>query len=113
MSLSVVVETSEFLRASKIAGIKDDERAAIIAHFAANPEDGTPLGGGLFKTRIARTGGGKSGGYRTIHFYRHAGLPVFLLTLFAKNAKASLTSAELKMMVAAADKIGKTYGSGK
>ena len=47
------------------------------------------------KVRFARPGSGKSGGYRIIHYYvAETGGPVFLLTLFAKNEKASLTSAE-------------------
>ena len=40
-------------------------------------------------------GGGKSGGYRVIHFFSPEGdMPIFLITVFAKNEKANLTPSE-------------------
>ena len=49
------------------------------------------LGGGLFKKRVARTGGGKSGGYRVIVAYRPPRTERVLFTYaFAKNAAATL-----------------------
>jgi hypothetical protein len=44
------------------------------------------LGGGLIKQRVAREGGGKSGGYRTLVFFREGGLAVFAFG-FARVAK--------------------------
>ncbi len=41
----------------------------IVTFLAANPEAGVSLGGGLRKVRIAREGGGKSGGYRTLYVF--------------------------------------------
>ncbi len=108
--LHTVVETGEFIRAAKQAGVSDEERAQIVDLFAADPALGVALGGGLFKARIPRPGGGKSGGYRTIHFFRSPDLPVFLITIYAKNAKASLTKAEQNALIAAASKIGLIYG---
>lgn len=55
------------------------------------------LGHGLIKQRVARPGGGKRGGYRTIIAYRRRGRAVFLYG-FAKNAKADLTSDELEIL---------------
>ena len=52
------------------------------------------LGGGLIKLRIARSGGGKSGGYRTIIAYSAGRRAVFLFG-FAKNQRDNLTAAEL------------------
>ena len=50
------------------------------------------LGGGLFKKRVARTGRGKSAGYRMIVAYRHPGTQRVLFTYaFAKNAASTLT----------------------
>jgi hypothetical protein len=63
--LQTVVELDTFLKRAK-AIMYDEEREHIVAFLAANPEAGTPLGGGLRKVRIARAGGGKSGGYRTL-----------------------------------------------
>jgi len=36
------------------------------------------LGGGVIKQRVARTGGGKSGGYRTITLDRKADIAFFV-----------------------------------
>lgn len=53
------------------------------------------LGGGLIKQRVARDGGGKSGGYRTLVFFRHEERAVFAFG-FAKSDRANLGAAELK-----------------
>jgi hypothetical protein len=58
------------------------------------------LGGGLIKLRIARSGTGKSGGYRTIIAYSAGRRAVFLFG-FAKNQRDNLTPvqlADLKMV---------------
>ena len=39
-------------------------------------------------------GRGKRGGIRVIYYYRNEKLPLFLLTVYAKNQKANLTKAE-------------------
>ena len=53
------------------------------------------LGGGLIKQRVAREGGGKSGGYRTLVFFRLEERAVFAFG-FAKNSKANLNAVELR-----------------
>ena len=72
----------------------DEEREGIVVFLAANPEAGISLGGGLRKVRIGREGSGKSGGYRTLYVFCGAHVPLFLLTVFAKNEKDNLTKAE-------------------
>lgn len=50
------------------------------------------LGAGLFKKRLARLGGGKSGGYRAIVAYRPPHMDrVLVAYAFAKNAASTLT----------------------
>jgi hypothetical protein len=51
------------------------------------------LGGVLLKKRIARPGGGKRGGYRTIVAY-HKGVRLIFLFGFAKNETANITRTE-------------------
>ncbi len=51
------------------------------------------LGGGLYKMRVARPGGGKSGGYRTLLSARIGSRYVFLLG-FSKNKTANITKDE-------------------
>jgi hypothetical protein len=55
------------------------------------------LGGSLYKKRIARPGGGKSGGYRTVLSARIGSRYVFLLG-FSKSDKANITQDERKAL---------------
>ncbi|WP_199798566.1 type II toxin-antitoxin system RelE/ParE family toxin [Erythrobacter aureus] len=54
------------------------------------------LGSGLIKQRIAREGGSKSGGYRSILIFRSGERAIFVFA-FAKSAKANLSRSELKV----------------
>ena len=96
--LQTVVELPEFQRRAK-AIMSDGEREAAIVWIAENPEAGTPLGGGLRKLRIPREGGGKRGGFRTIYVFGGRHMPIFLVTVFAKNDKANLTTKEQAVAV--------------
>jgi len=78
--------------------------------IAANREAGISLGGGLRKIRIAREGGGKSGGYRTIYVFGGVHVPVFLVTLFAKNEKDNLSKAEQADLIAMSKALLAHYG---
>lgn len=89
-----VAETPEFRRRAR-ANMSDEDRMAFIDFIARNPLAGTSIGGGVRKARFTRDGGGKSGGYRVIHFYGgDEDVPIFLITVFAKNEKANLTRSE-------------------
>jgi hypothetical protein len=59
------------------------------------------LGGGVIKQRIARQGQGKSGGYRTIIFFRRGERAVFAYG-FAKSARANIDADEEKQFKEAA-----------
>lgn len=107
--LQTVVELPEFLRRAK-AIMSDDERAMLVDAIAANPEAGVSLGGGLRKVRIARQGGGKSGGYRTIYAFGGAHVPIFLVTVFAKNEKDNLGRAEQADLIAMSKALLAYYG---
>jgi hypothetical protein len=108
-TLQTVVETEAFLKRAR-AIMSDEERLAIVSFLAANPESGVSLGGGLRKVRIAREGGGKSGGYRTIYVLGGSSMPLFLLTVFAKNEKGNLTPTEQAAAVALSKQLLATYG---
>jgi len=108
--LQIVVETQEFMRRANIVGMDEEERTTLINLLAADPEAGVSLGGGLRKMRFARKGGGKSGGYRVLHFYRAENMPLFLLSVFAKNEQANISAGEKKLLIAICDEIAATYG---
>lgn len=61
------------------------------------------LGGYLFKKRIARQDGGKSGGYRTILGFRKSDSSrIVFLYGFPKNARANITARERAALSATA-----------
>lgn len=107
--MQTVVELPEFLRRAK-AIMSDDELAALVDTIAANPASGISLGGGLRKVRIAREGGGKSGGYRTIYVFGGTHIPIFLVTVFAKNEKDNLGKAEQADLIALSKALLAHYG---
>jgi hypothetical protein len=81
-----VVETGEFLKRA-IPLMSGSERAELVAFVGSNPEVGEviPGAGGVRKIRWAIPGAGKRGGARVIYYYHDERLPVFLLTVYAKN----------------------------
>jgi len=98
--MHTVVETPEYLRAAKKAGMSEAEREAAILFLAERPESGEVIegSGGARKVRIAREGAGKSGGYRVITYYRDEDTPVFLLTVISKGQRADLTAGQKKQV---------------
>ena len=107
--LQTVVELESFLKRAKVI-MSDDERIGIVTFLAANPEAGVLLGGGLRKVRIARDGGGESGGFRILYVLGGVRMPLFVLTVFAKNEKDNLTKAEQAAAVALSKELLATYG---
>lgn len=55
------------------------------------------LGGSVFKVRMARTGEGKSGGYRVLLFYRR-GDRIFYVYAFSKSERANISQRELQIL---------------
>ena len=50
--------------------------------------------GGIRKLRWARGGKGKSGGVRVIYYFQDRRIPLYLLTVFGKVEKESLSKAD-------------------
>ena len=69
---------------------------AIVNTLADNPVAGDLIAGigGARKLRHAGRVGGKSDGYRTIHYFGGDDVPVFLLAVYGKGAKANISDAE-------------------
>lgn len=70
---------------------------AVLIDAVARAESGlidADLGGGVIKQRIAREGGGKSGGYRSIILFREGDRAIAVFA-FAKSERANLTLKEL------------------
>ena len=95
-----VVEMPEFLRQAKYLDLSPEERSSLIDMLAFNPGLGEeiPGTGGMRKLRVAAKGRGKSGGYRVITFFTGPDIPVFLVTIYAKNQKETITEKEKHIM---------------
>jgi len=94
-----VVETPFYLR--KTAGLlTEDERERLVEHLGSNPLAGDviPETGGVRKIRWAISGRGKRVASGSSIMSAVNGLPLFLLTVYAKNQKANLTKAERNEM---------------
>jgi hypothetical protein len=93
--LVTVAETPEYLRRAERL-LSAASRAEIVDHVAARPRAGEVMQGtgGVRKLRWARGGRGKSGGVRVIYYYHSEAMPLYLLTVFAKNERANLSKAE-------------------
>jgi hypothetical protein len=98
MSVYVTKEFARFARKTGLAEAKLHQAARDVAagHYDAD------LGGGVFKQRVAREGGGKSGGFRTIILFR-VGSHSFFAHGFAKSDKANVSAKELKALKRLAD----------
>ncbi len=96
VQMQTVLLTQTFLRHADAAGLTEDELQDIATVIAGDPLCGDQIAGtgGARKLRHAGYGKGKSGGYRTIHYYGGDDVPVFLLAVYGKNRKANLTKAE-------------------
>jgi hypothetical protein len=108
--LVTVVETDAFVARAR-SRMNDGERQAAIDMIATDPACGDVIigGGGIRKVRFGIGGRGKSGGVRIIYYYHSEHLPVFLLTVFAKNEQADLSMAERNALAKAAKQIAKAY----
>ena len=72
------------------------ERQDILNYLAAHPKAGDLIesSGGIRKLRRGKGGRGKSGGIRVIYYYHSDLMPLYLLSIFAKNAQSNLSKAE-------------------
>jgi hypothetical protein len=83
-----IFKNKAFTRFARKSGIDDNS----LCKAVRDAEQGlinADLGGGVIKQRVARSGGGKSGGFRTLILFRIETL-AFFIHGFAKNAKDNI-----------------------
>ncbi|HSV71502.1 MAG TPA: type II toxin-antitoxin system RelE/ParE family toxin [Methylibium sp.] len=93
--MQTVAELPEYARrASKL--LSEQDRRDIVDYVATHPRAGDLIEGtgGVRKLRWGRDGRGKSGGVRIIYYVHSGEMPLYLLTLFAKNERANLSKSE-------------------
>ena len=80
-------------------------------HLAAHPAAGDLIEGtgGVRKLRWARDGRGKSGGVRVIYYFHSEAMPLYLLTMVAKNERANLSKAERNALAGLVDVLAQVW----
>jgi hypothetical protein len=89
-----VFKTKWFVRFARKERIADDTLRAAVERAERGLID-ADLGSGVVKQRVARSGQGKSGAYRTIIIYRSEQPAIFVFG-FAKSSMANLAPDELE-----------------
>jgi hypothetical protein len=79
----------------------------LLASLEENPTQGTPLGRGAFKVRMAITSKntGKSGGSRVITYYRNEFDVLYLLDIYDKSEKEDISNTDLDYFIDEINKI--------
>ena len=83
----------------KYPSLKQDLKY-LIEQLISQPEQGTALGNGFYKIRLAvgSKGWGKSGGARVVTYVKVAHNTVYLTSIFDKSEKSSITDKELEQI---------------
>ena len=89
------IETPTFTRLL-LQLLSDDEYRELQCMLADNPVCGDLIrgGGGIRKVRFAAQGKGKSGGVRVIYYWMTAREQIYMLLIYSKNRKDTLTDQE-------------------
>lgn len=91
-----IFKTKWFARYARREGIEDQSLCEAVERAERGIID-ADLGGGVIKQRVARTGQGRSGGYRMLVAYRWGDLAVFLYG-FAKKERDNIEDDELESL---------------
>ena len=89
-----IFKNTWFARFADKEGIPDSELKEAVNRLEAGQAD-ADLGGGVYKIRVARSGAGKSGGYRVIVFFKSEERTFFTYG-FAKSDRSNISEKELK-----------------
>jgi hypothetical protein len=94
-----VIETPVYSRRAE-GLLSDDEREEFAVFISKSPTVGSVVRGtgGVRKVRWARAGSGKSGGVRVVYYNQLSQEEMWLLTLYAKNERATIPAHELKLI---------------
>ncbi|WP_029032894.1 type II toxin-antitoxin system RelE/ParE family toxin [Salinarimonas rosea] len=109
--MHTVLETNAFRRAADQVALSEDDRLQIAALVSGNPTIGDliPGTGGARKFRYAPPGRGKRGGYRVIFYFAADDVPVFLMDIYAKGEKITLSKGECNALAKILGSVAEDY----
>lgn len=95
----------EFIESSLFARtvydyLSEDDYTAFQQYLLEQPDAGDVVkgSGGVRKVRWARSGSGKSGGVRVCYYTRNAAGQIWLLVIYAKSVRDSISGGVLKQL---------------
>ena len=98
-----IVRTRPYLKAMKRIGATAEDQVKLEAEIISRPQAGDVIPGmsGVRKIRFSLRGSGKSGGARAIYWIMATEVDgvVFMLTAYAKNEQADLSSDQRKALL--------------
>jgi hypothetical protein len=94
--LVTVVEAREFQQRAATR-MSEAERQEFITFIAGHPNDGVVIVG--------------TGGVRIVYYYHNPTMPIFLLTIFAKNERDNLSQHDKNMLKQIVTEIVRTYAT--
>jgi hypothetical protein len=98
-----IYKTKVFSRWAAEQGLNDSSLGGAVSEMISGLID-ADLGSGLFKKRVARTGQGKSGGFRTLIATNKRELWIFIFG-FSKNDRGNINPKEAKALKRLAEQL--------
>jgi len=100
----IFIETSIFTKILP-SYLSDDEYRGLQSYLLQKPDAGDLVrgSGGVRKVRWAKAGQGKSGGIRAIYYWKKFENEIWMLTMYSKSERATISSHILKQIAEAID----------
>ena len=85
--------------------LSDDDYRGLQSYLLKKPDAGDIVkgSGGVRKVRWAKSGQGKSGGIRAIYYWKKSDHEIWMLTLYSKSERATISGHVLKQIAEAID----------
>jgi len=106
--IAEIVSLSEY--ESQVSALLNEEERMAMEFFIACAPEGHPIipgTGGFRKARWARSGRGKSGGFRVIYFFLYEKERIYMAAIYAKSRKGNLSAADHNVLAKLAAQIKK------
>ncbi|MCF6254656.1 MAG: type II toxin-antitoxin system RelE/ParE family toxin [Thiomicrorhabdus sp.] len=100
----IFIETSTFTKLLP-SYLSDDEYRGLQSYLLQKPDAGDIVrgSGGIRKVRWSRSGQGKSGGVRAIYYWKKTAHEIWMLTIYSKSERATISGHTLKKIAEAID----------
>ncbi|MEL0614236.1 type II toxin-antitoxin system RelE/ParE family toxin [Marinomonas arenicola] len=100
----IFIETSLFTKILP-SYLSDEDYRGLQSYLLKKPDAGDIVrgSGGVRKIRWAPSGSGKSGGVRAIYYWKKSEHEMWMLTMYSKSERASISGSALKQIAEAID----------